>query len=467
MFRYFKLVMLMILIIPVIIYADEPDIFVGEVELSGTQWGEQNAVIELTNKTEHIKYVVAETEINFEGIYLNPNFKTKSNITLQPEETVTFEPEFFIPGNYGKAKLELRLYDVVDSRDELMSWQIFYEQPFMLKFNAIDAVLPYLQEKITLPPRTDIHPYFTNEFSRILFVLLAEGKTVDEIAKMNKCDVSFVEHQIKRFVDNKYLRKKDSVFTPSFPVISLKEAEAARPIAEKYADSLAIILGANMKNYQVVLDSMIAVKAIPNDSNDFVSGASLLFKPTPIVSAMVLWYELGRKFITRAAPLLIYDGTDICNAGNVQYMYAVVGGDHFNGSHFFGLFYGTKTYSMMFAHDKLDVVCEDDFLRPYRSRRKGVWNYNYPNYPEYFIFDTVYARPLINSVTKGIDPLLASAYDELKENAYAHGQDNVYIGHRYWFWNLVATLTLDKLYEDKVLIKRENQFFRFDKIKGF
>ncbi len=79
----------------------------------------------------------------------------------------------------------------------------------------------------------------------------------------------------------------------------------------------------------------------------------------------------------------------------------------------------------------------------------------------------MYARPLINSVTKGIDPLLASAYDELKENAYPHGQDNVYIGHRYWFWNLVATLTLDKLYEDKVLIKRENQFFRFDKIKGF
>lgn len=467
MYKAARLIVFMTLLIcPFIVQAEDTDITVGDVELSGMRWGDQTINVELTNNSDFLKFVVAEISVDFQGTYMNPSVKTSTNYTLVPGESVQVKPAFRIPGNYGKANVELKLYSVIDTLDELLPRQTFYTQPFELMFHIPDSVLPYLQERISLPPRVEENPLFNNEFARLLFIFLKEGKSLQEIADMNKCDLSFVEQEAKLFTERYYLRKKDSTYEVTFPVISKEEAEGGRAIAEKVADSLTKIIGANMKDYWTVVDSLVKAKAIPNDSNDFISGASLIFKPTPVVTSFVMWYELGRRFITRSAPLLIYDGTDICNAGNIQYMYEVEGGPYLNGENFFALFFGDSTSAMMFSYKPVDIKCNEDAYYIHSTTSKGKWNYNHPNYPEYFIMDTTKIRPLIDHLTKNCQPLLDSAYNQLKENAYSHGQDNVYIGHRYWFWNLVSTMTIKDLQKDGILKEREYKFFRFDKLKG-
>ncbi len=467
MFKIFRIVIAVIIIsAPLAANAENGEVVVGNVDLSGLGWGNQTANIELENKTDYLKFIVTNTDLSFKGMYTNPAFTVKTTYMLEPKQKITISPEVFIPGNYGTVTIKLDMYDVIDTLDELMPGQMFYEQPFVITFNPSDEIYPYLQEKITFPPRVDVHPFFNNEFVRLLFTLLAEGKTAEEIAALNKCDVEFVKSQIEFYLKKGYIKSDKGTYKLNFPYITRKEAEDGKKIADVASDKLAALFKKNISGYYNVIDSLIAAKAIPNDSNDFISGATLLYKPTPVISAFVLWFELGKEFITRSAPLLIYDGTDICNAGNFQYMYMVNGGKFLNGSQFFGLFYGDDALSVMFSEGPLQINCKENFQNT-PPKKSGIWTYDRENLPEYYISDTADIRPLISLMTKGSKEILKEAYDGLKKNSFAHGHDKVYIGHRYWMWNLIATLTLDKLYKNGTLKKRENSFYRFDKLKGY
>lgn len=467
MYRIFSIIIIAIsFLLSVSVFAQQNDIHVGDVELSSLTWGEQTVNIELENKTEYLKFIITNTDLLFEGMYANPESNVETIYILEPLQKINISPEIFIPGNYGTVTIKLDVYDVIDTLDELMPSQKFFEQPFVIKYHPSDEIFPYLEEKVTFPPRVDLHPLFNNEFVRLLFALLSEGKSVKEIASMNKCDTTFVNSQIALYLKNGYLVPYEGSYRTKFPFITREEAESARKIAMDTSDKLVAIFLENIGSYFTVIDSLTEAKTIPRDSNDFISGAALLYKPTPVISTFVLWFELGREFITRSAPLLLYDGTDICNARNTQFMYMVDGGDYFNGSHFFGLFYGNGYYSVMFSEEPLQVECKKNFNLQ-SVRRTGVWEYDRKFLPEFFIIDTADIRPLISLMTKGCDEILKEAYDGLKKNTFTHGQDKVYIGHRYWMWNLIATLTLDKLYKNGALQKRGDSFFRFDKVKEF
>lgn len=463
MFKIFK-ILCVVLMIPILSSAEEGDVAVGDVDISNLTWGDQTLKIELENKTDIRKYIITHTDLSFEGTYVNPSFRVKTVYVLEPMQKLEVAPTFTIPGNYGTVTIDLALYDVVDTLDEIMPWTKFYEQPFIIKFTPSDEALSYLQEKITFPPRVNVHPYFNNEFVRILFKMLNEGKSVAEIATINKCSEKFVQSQIDFYMQSKKLTKTDNGYTTTFPFISKSEAEAGRKIADQVSDKLSAIIAENLKSYQSTVDSLADAKLFPKDKYDFLTGATLMYSPTPFVSTLSLWFELGRKFITRSAPLLIYDNTDICNANIPQYMYMVDGGDYVNGTQFFGLFYGDNQYSILFSEDALQVKCQENFEST-QPKKSGIWEYDYDRLPEFYIIDSSDTRPLIDMTVKGCDEVLNQAYEELKNNAIAHGHPKAYIGHRYWFWNLTATLTLNKLYKNGALTKQGSGYYRLDKVK--
>ena len=143
----------------------------------------------------------------------------------------------------------------------------------------------------------------------------------------------------------------------------------------------------------------------------------------------------------------------------------VDGGAFLYGSHFFGLFNGKDSYSMLFSDNHLNIVCNDKFNTG-AVKKRGVWKYDMNDLPEFFIVDTTKARPLINILTQGTDELLKDSYKQMMKNSTDHGHPKMFIGHRYWFWNLTATLTLEKLFKSGALIKRQKEFYRFDKVKS-
>ncbi len=446
----------------------QPDIFVGNIKFPSLRWGTQKAEIPLKNNTDQLKFIVMDTHLEFKGQYLNPERSAHTSTFLEPEGEITVTAEVEIPPNYGQAELDVELYDVVDTLDQVLPGQRFFSQTFQLNFPIPDAMLPYMTEKFTFPPQVQTHPYFDNEFVRALFPLLNEGKSVNDIAKMAECESLYVAKQITLFSGEHYLEgvRGDSAFVPIFPVIMMKEAEQAKQVADSLVASLTAKLTANLKSYRPILDSLVTAKVITRDSNDFISGTSCLYYEYPSVAGLLLWFDLGRDFVTGKPQFMVFEGTDLCNAANVNYIYEVQGGDNFNGNQFYALTSDINTYQIMYSDHPLTLTCPNNFLLLRHLGRPARWDYATNDYPEFFIVDTGAVRPMLSMVDVGTTPLLENARKALDKIAKKFGHDQgTTRAYRYWFWNLVASATLKNLEAANIVTKRGNGNFRFDSIR--
>ncbi len=442
----------------------QPGFSVGEIDFSSLRWGRQTAQFEVTNNTDELKFVTVETEVKFTGSYLNPNRRTRSHYVLKPLEARILLPAVHIPGNYGRAEITIYLYDVVDTLDITLPGQKFFEQPFTITFHVPEQILPYVDEKIDLPPMVERHPNFDNEFARILLILLSEGRSADDIAAMAKADTSFVQEAVKTMLDKGYVKKADGSYRLTFPFISIAEAEEAKKLAVALSDSLATVIENNMPSYTKTLDSLISAGAVDQDSNAFFDGGTVLYRPYPVVSALFLWFDLGRKFITRSAMLLIYDGTDLCNAHIPNYMYAVCGGDTFNGTQFYAQYLSHASYRIVYG-DQIPVIdCGEDFILKAKLGHKVAWGFTQEFLPESFMLDTLAVQPVLDALGVGADSLVEETYYRLNDIATKHGHEKLSYGERYWFWNLAATHTLKKLVDRGVVTRHGNGQFKFDSI---
>lgn len=442
--------------------AQPGELVVGDISMRGLRWGEHRIPVELTNNTDLVKYVVIETEVTFDGTYLDPVRYSRVNYILDMKESRVVNLHVTIPSNFGKATVTVAVHDVVDTLDVLMPYQKVFEQPFHLTYHVPEALQDYFEEKITLPPRVEDHPQFDSEFPRVMLLLLWEGKSLQQIADMSETDSAYVARVARGFGVERYASANEDSYQLHIPMIVLAEAEEAKKLAESVSDSLAMLIGSNLATLKDSFDSLISLGVAPADSNEFMHGGYVLSRYYPTVGGLLLWHDLGRKFITRSAPLLLYDGTDLCNAHIPTYMYAVQGGDVFNGHHFFYLEPGRKNCRIYFG-DQLPLInCNANFIARRRAGRKAVWTPDKAWTAEGFIVDTTLIRPALDILGLNTDSLLSWAYYGMKAIAIKHGHKKVAFGHRYWFWNLVASRTLTKLTDSGVLSRRDNGQFRFD-----
>jgi len=445
--------------------AETPPLVVGEITFSSLKWGWQTATFEVTNNSGDVKFIAAEIDVQFKGTYLNPHRRTRKNYILQPSESKTLSPSLYIPGNYGVAEVVVSLYDVVDTLDLLLPGQRFFRQTFSINFSIPDEMLPYMSEKVTMPPRVESHPDFDNEFSRVVPFLLNEDKTPARIAAMAMTDTAYVTEIVQAMLAKGYLIEQDGRYKTTFPTITVPEAEQAKKIAVHLADTLTALIKNNMHDYRRVLDSLIAAGMVDKDSNAFYDGGVVLYHPYPVVTALVLWFDLGQQFITGTDPLLIYDGTDLCNAHIPRYLYAVQGGAVFNGRHFYALFMG-QDYQIFFGDTVPQLDCPSDYILKAKLHQKVDWRYAADFLPEHFVLDTAVVRPMLERLAEGADQLLADANSQLREVAVKHGHRELDRGERYWFWNLVASRTVKKLTDDGIITRRGNGQYAFFGIKS-
>lgn len=439
---------------------EKPDIFVTDIELPNLRWGAQEAQFEATNNTELVKYMAVITEIKFEGSYLAPYRMTTRYYLLPPLETIPIKPTVYIPGNYGRASIKISLYDVIDTVDVLLESQRFFEQPFSVKYYCPDAISGYFAEKITMPPMVDKHPYFDNEFSRVLLYLIDEGRTVQEIAEMAMADVSFVYQVLSDLSSHGYVKHTEKGYESLFPSITVKEAEAVKPLVEKTSDRLAELVRNNLPAYWKVLDSLIDAGTVSKDSNLFLNGGTILYRAYPVTASLLFWYDLGREFIARAEPLMIFENTDVCNAQIPRYMYSVQGGDVFNGTNFYHQYQTGRGYKIFYG-DRIPVFeCDEDYADRALRRQRVQWDYTKDYEPEDFMIDTLIIEPALETLGNGSNTILTEATFELKNYATPFGHGEMTRGYRYWFWNQATTRALIKLVEDGTIERRGNGQYR-------
>jgi len=448
------------------IFAQEPEVIVGEIGFPEHTWGKQKLPFEVTNRTDWLKFLVVETDVGFEDSYVTPHRITRTNFILEPAAKLTIEPVLEIPGNYGRMTLWVRIFDVVDTLDDMSLGRQLFEQPFKIRFPTPEAVLPYFQERLTMPPLVGTHGMFDNEFERLMLILTYEEKSLSEIAEMCQVDIDYVTATAEDMAGTGYLLVSDGAYRPAISVITSGLAKAGRLLADQAADQLAEKITENLSQWPRIMDSLVQAGVYSNDSTNFFEGGTLLYQRYPLVTGLYLWRFLGQKFITDRQPLLIFANTDPCQPKIGRFMYMVQGGDYYNGNHYYSAEASRSDFNAHFG-DRIPVVeCHPGFEKKFRARQNVDWNYAKEYFPETFLYDTLLINPMLRVLDQGVEEILRTTIGELRQIHKEQGYDGLTLGARYWFWNLTATRTVVKLVESGALIRSGNGQYRLMEKSG-
>ncbi len=444
----------------------QSDVQVGTIDPMQVLWGPQTIYAQVTSSADYPKFISTQIRIEFTGRYLNPKRSYRSNFVLEPGVTVAMPINFEIPPNWGDAKIDLLMYDVIDTLDVYLPEQKIAEEHSRLTFHLPPELYDYFQERITMPPFSENSPLFDSELLRLAFVLFREGKDDRAISEMTKIDTIYLRKIIWKWKYYDFLvhAKPDSALRPTFPIITTAEAEEIRPIVNKTSSQLVSLIQKNMKSYQRVVDSLMTSGSLPNDTNLVLHGGTVLFQKYPVVTALFLWYHLGRGFVGGNFPLDIYRETDPCNVHVPLWMYAVRGGDLFNGRHFINFSITSGKPILQFADSIPEIRCPENY--PYADRLQGNdWNYGANDGPEFFVLDTTFVHPALRALGVGSEKVLQPAYDALRATVEKYEPGSFVPGVNFWFWNQVATQTTDELVKKSVVTRRGNGHYRIEALK--
>jgi hypothetical protein len=441
--------------------AQDREVVVGDIDFPQRVWGSQNIPFEVTNHTDWLKFLVVETDVSFEGSYVNPHRVTRSNFYLEPGAR-TIDPVIEIPPNYGKLTFWLRIYDVVDTLDDLSLGTKVFEQPFNLRFHTPEAVIPYFQERLSLPPLVGHAGSLDNEFSRLLLVLIEEGRSIEAIAEMCATDTLYVWETAVGLARLGYFNEDRAAGTigPRVPVIDQSFASEARAMAELAADRLSEKIAANLAGRRPLMDSLIQAGVYSGDSTNFFEGGTLLYHTYPLVGGMYLWQVLGTKFVAGKHKLYVFENTNPCQPRIGGHMYVVQGGDHFNGHHYFDASSNQGALNATWGDRIPEVICKPGFEKRFVLRENVDWNYAPEYAAESFLYDTTLLNPMMRTLDEGVDDILREIAWELRDLSNKHEMGEPLRGTLYWYWNLTATLTLDRLVESGALTRSGNGQFR-------
>ncbi len=262
------------------------DCTVGDITLDNVNWGKGTSSVTIVNNSRDLKFIVVLTDVDFIEATPVVNRRVRSSFAVLPMENAVLRPEMIVPGNYGAARITLRFYDVVDTVDQLLESQLFHSKELSHEFPAPASVQSYLTQTITLPPRVTEHPYFDHQISRLLLLMIAEGKSVAEISAITGASETYVDELAQFMVRNGYVNRADSGFTLAFTAISHKEALEAGALALSIADSLGKLIEQNLPAYRSKLQEMVASGTVAKDSSYFMNGGTVLYHLYPAIAAL-------------------------------------------------------------------------------------------------------------------------------------------------------------------------------------
>lgn len=441
------------------------DVDIKTPDLSDLEWGEHQLHLTITSKAEDLHFIVVRIQADFPGIYGSDYRRTQVNAMLMPGEELEIHPSVVIPGNYGQARVSVTVYDVVDTLDVLMSKYVCWQEDCQVDFDPPSAIEPYRSTPIQLPPRVADHPYFDSELPRLMLLLIDDHKTEEEIVSLTGADSGMVAEVLSQLMSRNDVRSTDDGLRVLFPIIGQEQIAATEPIIDDLVEDLVTRVKENWDDYEGVIDSLVTVGAMTADTNLTMDAGAVLHHRFPTVGCLLLWHELGRKFITRSAPLVIYDKTDLCDANIATYMYAASATSEQNGKHNFLQTLGRGGYSINYADWPLGILCEEQFLRKVARGSRVNLSYEDGSKAMTHTFDTSTVRPAIEALAGGIDSLLYDTYEQVRDIAVKYKHARLDYGQRYWFWNVVATRTLDRLVAEGFVTRPESGHVRLQSFR--
>lgn len=439
------------------------DIVFNNVDIPKLDWGTQTAVFSVTNTSDYLKFLKTETKLTFQGIYLNPERVVTNSFIVLPGESRDLPLEIQVPGNYGSAELVLTVYDVIDTLDPIFPGQEIYQQPFELQYEPDKEAREYLNPPLQVPPTVQESMDFDYEFARLLPFLISQGKSLDDIQDMTIAGEDYAATVLDSMVAREYMAQTPDGPEPTFPVLTEDAARKGSELADKIAGLMTDQIASNLATYPQTLDSLVKAKIAPVDSNTFMHGGTILYFTYPMVTAFLLWFDLGQEFITQPVLLDIYKNSDPCNSHIPRYMYMVQGNDSLDGVQFYHAEIEPSKFVINFADHEPPLDCVADYWTIRRPLMERVdWSYPSTASPEPFLIDTAAVYAGLRHLRSGTPDIVARAKTELANLDLVKNPIEGQFGLRYWFWNLVATRTTQALIDRGALVRRGNGAYRLE-----
>lgn len=92
---------------------------------------------------------------------------------------------------------------------------------------------------------------------------------------------------------------------------------------------------------------------------------------------------------------------------------------------------------------------------------RDPWKWDTSEEPQSFLYDTTTSGPAVRSLANGCGAVVKSAKSEFEKTEQQFRKSPSTHGSRLWFWNLVSTLTMDKLVKSGKVKHYGNGQFRF------
>jgi len=445
------------------VYSQKSAIEVGEIGFPDRAWGKQNVPFDITNHSDWLKFVTVETFTEFKGIFTNPERRQLTNFVLSPKESISIHSLVEVPGSYGEFTVWIRVYDVVDTLDDVSLGSLVMEQPFQMRLHLPEALIPYMQEKMTLAPFAGNSRFLDSELPRLLMVLFKEGKSLSEIVVLTKADSAYVYSVVDQLEHLNLLAKIDDGYFPGMPVVNMEEAKETRVLAEKTASGLTDLIEENQPLFEKAVDSLIESGKYSGDKSNFYEGGSILHQPYPLINVMLFWNRLGPFFVTGGEFLNIFYDTEPCHADIKDFHYLVHAGDFYNGHHIYNSSLGSGGKSIHFGDTIPAVFCKQDWHNKGRLKENVDWVYDLTAQSEpHFVDPSIIYAP-VDALSAGMEELLTGTLDELTEISLKNGRNKAPIGIRYWFWNLCVSIAVDKMVDSGKLVRPEISQYRIMK----
>jgi hypothetical protein len=147
-------------------------------------------------------------------------------------------------------------------------------------------------------------------------------------------------------------------------------------------------------------------------------------------------------------------------------MYMTLGGDYFNGHHYYAALALRSGYNSQFGDSVPSIVCKPGFEHKFQLNENIDWSYGRGYTPEVFPYDTTLVSPILRAMDEGVQPILDSALQDLRQISKGYRSSDLPMAVRYWFWNLTASLTLDKMTKSGSLKRTGNGQYKFTETKN-
>ncbi len=442
----------------------EDDFKVGPIEMPEIAWGSNIASFKLTYTGGDYKFIAAAAHAEFGEGKLKPSRKFVKNFFMTPESEIDIELPIPVPAAYGKGMVTIKLYDVVDTLDELFESQVFFTKEIPFNFKAPQNLIDEVGFDIALPPLMENNALFDNPLARVAPVLLSRGKSIDEIASLCNTTPDNIRAVLEVLREEKFIVIAGEKVRPSFMVIEEEAVSQLRPFIDSTVAKLYDKIVGNFPVFDSALAGMIESGEVTSDPHDALGGSAVLHHKYPLVMTFLLWNLLGRSFITGGTPFDIFADSDPCNGRMGKFFYMVPSGKKNIGKTFYYQTTIAEQETAYCGYGEYEMVCDPNYREKARNNIPVRWFFSRESREVVYFFDTgVLLKPvslLMQDTGEPVDSLRTAIDKALDGYMYKQYGE----GARYWCWNLVVTQLMDKLVENGIIQKEESQLYSFQRL---